>query len=60
MFVNTLTADDKYSLLNRDNLTQQNRTQLSQKQEAFSQFFLAFSKYTLNFEDFEKRDDPHS
>ena len=60
MFVNTLTADDKYSLLNRDNLTQQNRTQLSQKQKAFSQFFLAFSKYTLNFEDFEKTDDPHS
>ena len=60
MFINTLTADDKYSLLNRDNLTQQNRTQLSQKQKAFSQFFLAFSKYTLNFEDFEKRDDPHS
>ena len=60
MFVNALTADDKYSLLNRDNLTQQNRTQLSQKQKAFSQFFLAFSKYTLNFEDFEKRDDPDS
>ena len=60
MFVNTLTAEDKYSLLNRDNLTQQNRTQLSQKQKAFSEFFLAFSKYTLNFEDFEKIDDPHS
>ena len=60
MFVNTLTADDKYSLLNRDNLTQQIRMQLSQKQKAFSQFFLAFSKYTLNFEDFEKRDDPDS
>ena len=60
MFVNTLTADDKYSLLNRDNLTQQNPTQLSQKQKAFSEFFLAFSKYTLNFEEFEKRDDPHS
>ena len=60
MFVNALTADDKYSLLNRDNLTQQNRTQLSQKQKAFSQFFLAFSKYTLNFEDVEKRDDPDS
>ena len=60
MFVNTLTADDKYSLLNRDNLTQQNWTELSQKQKAFSQFFLAFSKYTLNFEDFEKTDDPDS
>ena len=60
MFVNTLTADDKYSLLNRDNLTQQNRTQLSQKQKAFYEFFLAFSKYILNFEAFEKIDDPHS
>ena len=36
------------------------RMQLSQKQEAFPQFFLAFSKYTLNFEVFEKRNDPHS
>ena len=60
MFVNTLTADDKYSLLNRHNLTQQIRTQLSRKQKAFSEFFLAFSKYTLNFEDFEKKEDPHS
>ena len=60
MFVNTLTADDKYSPLNRDNLTQPIRTQLSQKQQAFSEFFLAFSKSTLNFENFEKKDDPHS
>ena len=60
MFVNTLTADDKYSPLNRDNLTQPIRTQLSQKQEAFPQFFLAFSKSTLHFEHFEKKDDPHS
>ena len=60
MFVNTLTADDKYSPLNRDNLIQPIRTQLSQKQQAFSEFFLAFSKSTLNFEHFEKKDDPHS
>ena len=60
MFVNTLTADDKYSPLNRDNLTQPIRTQLSQKQQTFSDFFLAFSKSTLNFEHFEKKDDPHS
>ena len=59
-FVNTLTADDKYSLLNRDKLTQPIRTQLSQKQTAFSQFFLAFSKSALNFENLEKKDDPHS
>ena len=55
MFVNTLTADDKYSLLNRHNLTQQFRTQLSQKQKAFPEFFLGFSESTLDFEDFEKQ-----
>ena len=60
MFVNTLTADDKYSLLNRDNLRQPIRTTLSVKQKAFSQFFLAFSKSTLNFEHVQKKDDPHS
>ena len=53
-------ADDKYSLLNRDNLTQPIRTQLSQKQKAFSQLFISFSKCTLNFEHFQKKDDPHS
>ena len=60
MFVNTLTADDKYSLLNRENLTQPIRTHLSQKQKALAQSFLAFSKSTLNFEHFETNDDPHS
>ena len=60
MFVNTLTADDKYSLLNRDNLTQPIRTILSQKHKAFSAFFLAFSKCTLNFEHFQNKDDPRS
>ena len=60
MFVNTLTADDKYSLLNRDNLTQPIRTPLSQKHKAFSQFFLAFSKSTLNFEHFQNKYDPLS
>ena len=55
MFVNTLTADDKDSPLNRDNLTQPIRTKLSQKQQAFPQFFLAFSKSTLNFEHFQKK-----
>ena len=60
MFVNTLTADDQYSLLNRDNLTQPIRTQLFQKQKAFSRFFLAFLKFTLNFEHLQKKDDLHS
>ena len=60
MFVNTLTADDKYSPLNRDNLTQPIQTKLSQKQAAFPAFFLAFSESTLNFEHFQKKDDPPS
>ena len=55
-----MTADDKYSLLNRDNLTQPIPTQLSQKQKAFSECFLPFSKSTLNFEHFQKQDDPLS
>ena len=60
MFVNTLTADDKYSLLNRKNLRQPIRMLLSKKHIAFSQFFLAFWKSTLNFEHFQRKDDPHS
>ena len=60
MFVNTLTADDKYSPLNRDNLTDPIRSQLSQEQQAFPKFFLTFSKSTLNFEHFQKKDDPPS
>ena len=60
MFVNTLTNDDKYSPLNRDNLTQPIRTKLSQKEQAFPHFLLAFSKSTLNFENFKKKDDPPS
>ena len=60
LFVNTLSADDKYSLLKRDNLAQPIRTQLSQKQKPFYQFFLAFSKCALNLEHFQKKHDPHS
>ena len=55
-----MTADDKSSLLNRDNLTPPIGTLLSQKQNAFFQFFLAFSRSTLNFEHLQKKDDLHS
>ena len=55
-----MTADDKYSLLNRDNLKQPIPTQLSQKQKAFGHFFVPFLKCTLNFEHFQKKNDPHS
>ena len=55
LFVNTLTDDDKYCLLYRDNLTQTMQILLSQKQQTFSQFFSPFLKSTLNFELFQKK-----
>ena len=58
LFVNTLTADDKYSRLNRNNLTQRIQILLSQKQKTFSQFFAPFLKSTLNFEQFQKKRQP--
>ena len=60
LFINTLSADGKYSLLNRDNLTQPIQMQVSRKQKTFSEFFSAFLKSSLNFEYFLKKDDPHS
>ena len=58
LFLNTLTDDDKYSLLYRDNLTQPIQILLSQKQKTFSEFYSAFLKSTLNFEHFQKRSPP--
>ena len=55
LFVNTLTADDKYSLLNNHNLTQPIQMQLSQKQKTFSQLFFAFLKSMLNFAHFQNK-----
>ena len=60
LFVNTLTADDKYSLINRRNFTQPIQILLSKKQKIFSEFFSSFFKCTFNFEHFEKKDDRHS
>ena len=42
LFVNTLTADDKQSILERDNLTQPIQIQLSNKQKTFSNFLVNF------------------
>ena len=60
LFVNTLTADDKYSLLSRGKLTQPIQILLSEKQNTFSQFLLSFLKSPLNFAHFQTKDDPHS
>ena len=57
MFVNALTADDKYSGSNMQNLPQQFQTPLSQKEKIFSWFFNAFLKCAWNVEHFQKKDE---
>ena len=59
LFPNILSADGKYSLLNRDNLMQPIQMQLSRKEKSFSNFFSIFLKSTLNFEHFLQKGDPH-
>ena len=57
LFINALTADDKYSSSNMQNLPQQFQTPASQKQNIFSGFFIAFLKCTWNLEHFLKKDE---
>ena len=57
LFVNALTADDKYSGSNMQNFPQQFQTPASQKQKTFSWFFIAFLKCAWNLEHFQKKDE---
>ena len=57
LFFNALTADDKYSGSNMQNLRQQFQTPLSRKQKTFSGFFIAFLKCAWNLENFQKKDE---
>ena len=52
-----MTTDDKYSRRNMLIFTQQVEAPLPQKQKTFSVLFLAFLKYALNLEHFEKKDE---
>ena len=54
MFVNILTANDKYSLLNRDDLSQPIQMQVSQKEKKFSQFVSEVLQAILHFKHFQK------
>ena len=54
-FLNTLTANDKYSLISQDKWMQTIQMLLSQKQNNFSQFFSSFIECALNFEHFQKK-----
>ena len=59
VFVNTLTADDKYFLRNRKNLPQPIQQQLSKKQKFFSQFSAAYLKFKSDVEHYEIKDEAH-
>ena len=60
LFLNTVTANDKYSLHNREKLQEPIQMLLWNKQKTFSAFFAPFLKSTSNLEHFERKDDPHS
>ena len=57
LFVNALTADDKYSGSNMQNFRQQFQTPLYHKEKTFSWFFIAFLKFAWNLEHFQKYDE---
>ena len=54
LIVNRLTADDKYSRRNIQNLTQELQTTISQKQRTFSGIFITYPKSITNSEAFAK------
>ena len=54
-FPNTLSADVKYSLFKRDNLTQRIEMEVSRETKNFSEFSAAFLNTSLNFQHFEKK-----
>ena len=57
--LNTLAADEKYSLRCLENLPETNKMQLSKIRNTF-EFVAAFLNSAFNFEHSEKKDDLHS
>ena len=55
LFVETLTANDKYSLCNSENLPQLIQMQLSKKQIIFCEIFAQFLNIWSRFKHFEKK-----
>ena len=55
LFVNTLTAEYRYSRRNMETFTQQVQMPLSLKQKKFPGFFIVFLKSTWNGEHFQKK-----
>ena len=59
VFIETLTADHRYSLSYIWNLQVLHQMQLSKNLKTFSHFFCPFLKSSSNFEHFEQKDDIH-
>ena len=59
LLVNTLAADQKYPVLNRDNLMIPIQMQISMKQRTFPLFLTAFLKSSLNCKYFETKNEGH-
>ena len=57
LIVNALTANDKYSGSNMENLPQQFQTPLFHKQKIFSEFFIALLICAWKLENFQKKDE---
>ena len=58
VLVNTWTANDKYSLLNRDKWTEPIQMQISKKEKKNFRFFSEFLKFASKIEYFERKYDP--
>ena len=57
VFIDTLSADDKYSRRNMQIFWQQLQTLLPQEEELFWGFFIQFPKCEWNLEDSEKKEE---
>ena len=60
MFRNTLTASDKYSVRDCENLSCPFQMQLSLNRKTFSDSVVPFLQSKSNFKHFERKDDFHS
>ena len=54
-FLNTLTADDRYSLISKNKWMETIQMHLSQKPRIFFEFFSSFFESALNIEHFQKK-----
>ena len=60
MIRNTLSANDKYPVMDSMNLSSPIQMELSLKPIIFSDFLVPFLESTSNFKHFEKKDDRHT